>query len=138
VILAHPVPPRYRRPLVDAPDPLLRKALSVSVALAFAWLILVWIAPAPQVHETEVDALPERLARLIVEEPRPPAKSPAASAPAVELPPAPVEVPAEVVQPAPPPAKHRNAARPAPSYGVPNPCSPRIAGAPDASRHATR
>lgn len=91
MILAHPVPARYRLPLLGSPDPLLRRALLVSGALGVVWLALVWLAPAPSVHEATVEDLPERFARLIVEEPKPPAPAPSSPAPraVAETPPAP-------------------------------------------------
>lgn len=85
MILAHPVPTRYRLPLLGAPDPLLRKALLVSGALGVMWLVLVWLAPAPVEHEATVEDLPERFARLIVDEPKPPAPVKTAPAPAAQV-----------------------------------------------------
>ena len=85
MILAHPVPTRYRLPLLGAPDPLLRRALLVSGALGLVWLVLVWIAPAPAEHETTVEDLPERFARLIVDEPKPPASAPSVPVPGAQV-----------------------------------------------------
>ncbi|HKK71826.1 MAG TPA: AgmX/PglI C-terminal domain-containing protein [Candidatus Krumholzibacteria bacterium] len=73
----HPVPSAYRQPLLGRPDPRFRRALTIAVALGALFLGLVRLAPAPQTREAEVEELPERLARLILEEPRRPTPAPA-------------------------------------------------------------
>ena len=102
MILAHPVPNRYRQPLLGTPDPQLRKALGISSALGVAWLLLVWLAPAPVEREANVEDLPERFARLIVDEPKPVAPAPALRSPRVEAaqtPPAPEIAPPKLESP---------------------------------------
>jgi outer membrane biosynthesis protein TonB len=65
----HPVPAAYRQPLLGPPDTRFRRALSIAVAGGVLFLALVRLAPSPTPHEAEVEELPERLARLILEEP---------------------------------------------------------------------
>jgi outer membrane biosynthesis protein TonB len=80
LIAAHPVPAAYRQPLFGGVDPELRRALAVASGIGALVLLLVWLAPAPPAPTTEIEALPERFARLILEE-KPAAPTPASPAP---------------------------------------------------------
>ena len=105
VLATHPVPARYRQPLLGAPDPRLRRALLVAGSLGLAWAVLVLVVPVPEPHERRVEELPERLARLIVDEP---------PAPPVVEPPAPRSVPRAEVPPAPSPPRAETTPEPVP------------------------
>lgn len=112
---AHPVPTNYRQPLVGALDPRFQKALTIASGLGVVFLLVVLIAPDPEPTATTVEELPERFARLIVEEAKPPA--PVAQGPKqqVEVEAPPVEAAPEVEKPkateTPPPKTERRAPR---------------------------
>ena len=113
----HPVPAAYRQPLLGPPDTRFRRALSLAVAGGVLFLALVRLAPSPTPHEAEVEELPERLARLILEEPATaPPPTPSATEPKAEvLAPEPTDPPPEAVSeptPTTPPAPERRARRP--------------------------
>ena len=83
---AHPVPAPYRQPLFGRPDPRMRRALTIAGSIGLVFLLVVLIAPPPAVHEKEVEELPERFARLILDEPAVPAPpAPSTPKPRVEI-----------------------------------------------------
>ncbi len=98
------VPAPYRQPILGRPGPELRRALTFASSLAGLFLLVVLFAPAPPAPPTTVEELPERFARLILDE-RPPA--PVASAPAGPKTEAPAPEVAEVEAPPAPPVVTR-------------------------------
>ncbi|MCA9726234.1 MAG: AgmX/PglI C-terminal domain-containing protein [Candidatus Eisenbacteria bacterium] len=80
------VPAAYRQPLLGRPDPRLTRCLTASSALGALVLVLIVLTPARHA-EVQVQEVPRRLARLILEPPKP-----------VTLPPAP-EVHAQLPEP---------------------------------------
>lgn len=104
----HPVPTHYRQPLVGSLEPRFRRALAIATSLGFVFLLTVWLAPEPAPVENSVEALPERLARLILDDPAPPAPpAPTTTKPKAEIeapevkPKAETPTPKPVEQPAP-------------------------------------
>lgn len=101
----HPVPAAYRRSRRASLDPLLRRALAIASAPAVLLLLIVFTLPGATPEPRRVEELPDRLARLILEEPAP------ISAPERTPPPAEVEAPREepapraTETPAPPPPR---------------------------------
>ena len=100
--MRQPIPLVYRRPLVGQLDQSYRNSLIASASLGLVFLLAVLIVPKPATQTATMEAVPERLAKLILEKER---SKPGAPAPA----PAPrgeIEKPAEVAQtePAAPPA----------------------------------
>lgn len=61
----------YRRPLFDFADKLFSRCLRVSAACGLVLLAAIWLAPARRQVITHVAQLPERFARLILEEAKP-------------------------------------------------------------------
>jgi TonB family protein len=115
-----PVRP-YRLPLFGAPEREMRRALQVAAVVGAAVLLAVYLAPVRAPEITDVDKVPERFARLILQEPpAPPAPLPA---PAVRMPAPPevaVKTPAPVAAVVPPrPAPRREAVpKVAPDHGT--------------------
>jgi TonB family protein len=72
----------YRQPLFSFGDDLFRRCLSGAGIAGLVFLIVVLIAPVRQHTITHVDELPERFARLIIEQPKP---KPAPAAPEVKM-----------------------------------------------------
>lgn len=73
----------YRVPIIGGFDPLQKRALQVAGAVGLAALLAALITPVQQVEITQVDDVPDRLAKLILEEPKAP------PVPKVKLPEAP-------------------------------------------------
>jgi len=105
----------YQQPIWGRMDPLLRKCFTVSGILGLLVLILVFVAPTPAPESVSIAEVPDRLARLILEKPKPVAPSiklperVALEQPKVETPP--------VTQP-PPPRRRTSPPKVAESRGV--------------------
>ena len=107
MITAHPVPAVYRQPLIGRPDPRFRRALTIAGSVGGVFLLIVLLVPRPAPVEKEVEQLPERLARLILDEPAPnppPATTAPKSRVEVETPPVPKETVPEAKPRTPEPA----------------------------------
>lgn len=69
--LAHPSGPmaeRYRLPLFGSPDPLLQRGLRIAGAVGLVVLAIGLLVPKTAVND-DIEAMPERVAKLILEEP---------------------------------------------------------------------
>ncbi len=80
----------YRAPILGPPDPLLRRTGTIAAVAGVLLLAVAWFTPTREVPITQVDEVPERLARLILEKPVPPASSPSTAtvlAPKIATPP---------------------------------------------------
>ena len=106
----------YAQPLVGQLDGALRNCLIGSAALGLLALLVVFLAPAPPLREASLDEMPERYAKLILEQPAP-----------VAAPPAKVETVATMEMPEAPPAaapavetRPKPAARPQPKQRRPH------------------
>ena len=116
----------YQQPLIGGIDGALRNCLIAAGALGVFALLMVFLAPPMPVHDLTLDEMPERYARLILEQPEPVTAAPAADKPATrieipEAPAAPEPTVAKKVEPkAPPEPVRRVAAKPkvAPDKGV--------------------
>lgn len=105
--MRHQIPQQYRLPLLGRVDRLLRNCFLVASGLGVLVLIVIAVTPAPRVVITKVEQVPERFAKLLLEEPRKPQKptpeaakvaaAPAAEAEQEEPKPAPAKVPAASV-----------------------------------------
>lgn len=73
------IPAEYQAPFSLWPDPVFRRALSASGALGFVILLIILLAPERHIVVTQVEQMPERLARLIVK-PKPAVPPPAVAA----------------------------------------------------------
>lgn len=93
---------QYQQPLWGRMDPALRNCFRVSAAFGVAVLIAIFVAPALPPRLKTVDDIPERIARLILEKPKP-------SAPAGRIREqiSRVETPPQVEKPKPPPTRRR-------------------------------
>jgi len=110
VILAPAVPPEYRQSLFGAEiDPLYRRFLLVSSVVGVLVLLIVLLAPRREQAIPDVTQVPERFARLILDEPEPPA--PPQTASRAETP-EPEATPAPTPVEAPPPVRTRSDPRP--------------------------
>jgi TonB family protein len=94
-------------------DRTLRNCFRVSAAIGVLVLIAIWVVPAPPPTPTTVDDLPERIARLILEKPKPVAP-PSVKAPERIT----VEQPPEVAKPKPPPRRRTSKPTVAKDKGV--------------------
>lgn len=74
------IDPRYHQPVVgwDRMDPVLKKCLTVSSAIGLVMVLVILIAPALPEKPKTLDDVSDRIARLIIEKPKP---IPAAKAP---------------------------------------------------------
>ncbi|MEZ5064468.1 MAG: TonB family protein [bacterium] len=87
----------YRLSFFGAPEPDLKRGFKVAIPLGIATLILAYVVPKPTPDDLTVDEVPDRFAKLILEEPKaPPApvkvpEPPAATVKPIEAP-KPVEV----------------------------------------------
>jgi outer membrane biosynthesis protein TonB len=99
----------YRRPAFGGGDPLLQRCALAASAAGIAFLIAVLVFPAPRAKLTPVEELPPRIARLILEKPKP-VTPPAPAARAIAQAPAnPIPQTAAVETPKPPPPRVRRA-----------------------------
>lgn len=108
---------QYKQPIWGRMDRALRNCFVGSAILGVATLIAIFVVPVPQPEQTTLTEMPERLARLIIEKPKPAA--PAKPAPENITMDAPkVDTPKPKAKPKPPP--RRRAARPKaqPNKGV--------------------
>lgn len=71
-----PLEDLYRLPLWGAPDPRFRKCLRISAGLGLLVLLVALLTPRRAVEITDVEEVPERFAKLILEEPKAPAAPP--------------------------------------------------------------
>ncbi len=62
---------RYRLPLLGAPDPLFRRCLRIAGTVGVVVLGVALFTPKRNAELTEVDEVPERFAKLILQEPAP-------------------------------------------------------------------
>jgi len=93
---------QYRLPLIGRPDPDFERGLKVAGSIGLVVLILALVVPRQNPEIASVDDVPERFAKLILEEPKtPPApvKLPDAPRVTIEKPPAPVAKPIQTVRP---------------------------------------
>jgi len=90
----------YRLPLWGEPDPRWRRCLQIAAALGIVTLGIVFLTPRRAVEITDVDEVPERFAKLILEEPASPAAPALPKAPEIvmEKPPAPVAAPKPIAK----------------------------------------
>lgn len=90
----------YRRPLIGAMDPLFKRCLIGSSVIGLVALIVMLVTPMRDTSLTSVDQLPQRLAKLIVEKPKPPAPA-ITKAATIDAPKAPdvVEAPPKAPEP---------------------------------------
>jgi len=93
--MVHSIPQEYRLPWMGELDPQFRRFLTGSAALGFLVLLAILIVPRRETAITEVTQVPDRFARLIVEEPKPVA---------AEVPKPAAGAKAETPEPTPPPA----------------------------------
>lgn len=93
---------QYQQPLWGRMDPALRNCMRVSAALGVAVLVAVFVAPALPPRPTTVDDMPERIARLILEKPRP-ATPPGRLREQISR----AETPPQPAKPKPPPTRRR-------------------------------
>jgi TonB family protein len=117
------LPPKYRARVFDVPDPLFRKTLIGAGALGVLFLAIVLIAPVRTPKVASVEEIPERLAKLILEKPKPADPGPEAAAAVEETrtetpPEVEPEPKAEVVAPAPRPRPRREEPQVAPDAGT--------------------
>lgn len=64
------IPAVYRQPLLGKPDPRLMRCLGISSGLGAIVLLGILVTPAPR-EEMRMDEMPRRLAKLILEPPKP-------------------------------------------------------------------
>lgn len=106
----------YHQPIWGRTEPVLRRTLAGATGIGAALLVAILLAPAVPPRPVTIEQVPERIARLILEKPRP--RTPAKAEPARLPEPrraAGEPVVAEAPKPAPAPAKAAEApARPAP------------------------
>lgn len=102
----------YRISVWGEPDPRWRRCTAFAAVLGVLTIVAVWVVPRRTVEITNIDQVPERLAKLILEEPAPPKAAPqAAPKPKadvrIEAPPAPkpVEAPEPAAKPKPTPVE---------------------------------
>ena len=102
----------YRISVWGEPDPRWRRCTAFAAVLGVLTIVAVWVVPLRTVEITSIDQVPERLAKLILEEPAPPKAAPqAAPKPKVdvrgEAPPAPkpVTAPEPAAKPKPTPVE---------------------------------
>jgi TonB family protein len=102
-----PLDDLYRLPLWGAPDPRFRRCLQISGGIGLFVLLVALFTPRRAVEITTVEEIPERFARLILEEPKAPAAPPRVVAPTApeivmetkpESVPKPKEIPKDVGQ----------------------------------------
>jgi TonB family protein len=117
--MARPIPEPYRQPLFGRLDALFRRCLIGSSVIGFAVLVAVMVAPVREKKAATVEEMPERLARLIIEKPKPRPvelpKAPLAKAETVtvnEPEETPAPAPAHEITPDPPKRKPRPVTRP--------------------------
>lgn len=79
------IPQPYRQPILGSMDRTMRRALAVASAAGALVLAVVLLAPPLILQERTIEEVPERLARLILEKPKPKEVSPPAEI-AVERP----------------------------------------------------
>jgi TonB family protein len=92
----------YRISVWGEPDPRWRKCTAFAAVLGAITVVGVWVVPLRTVEITSIDQVPERLAKLILEEPAPPKAAPKPKADVrVEAPPEPKAVAAPAPAPAP-------------------------------------
>lgn len=61
----------YRTSLWGTPDPLFRRCLKIAGAVGVLFLAVVYLTPRRSVEITSVDQVPDRIAKLILDEPAP-------------------------------------------------------------------
>ncbi len=98
--MAHPIPATYRTPFLTGPDRELKRSLSVSSGFGVLVLLVVFLVPMQEITVTDVDEVPERLAKLILRKPEPVA-APAPLVAEVEAPALVEETPAVTPEPVP-------------------------------------
>jgi hypothetical protein len=109
LLQAHPIPTAYRRGRIEALDPHFRRALAIAAAPAALLLLVVAFLPASSVAPVSVDELPERFARLILEETAAPlTPTPTAGPSEVETPESPAKISETVAPPKASPRARRN------------------------------
>lgn len=118
------LPEKYRARFFDVPDPLFRKTLTGAGILGAIFLLVVLITPIRAPKIATVEEIPERLAKLILEEPKPRDAGKPEAPSAVEekkleetVTPEP-EPKAEVVAPTPRPRPRREEPKVAPDAGT--------------------
>ncbi|MBK8167705.1 MAG: AgmX/PglI C-terminal domain-containing protein [bacterium] len=124
----NPVDRVYHQPIWGRTDPALRHALAGSAAIGCVVLLAILVAPAVPPRPVTIEQVPERIARLILEKPRPaapsrvePARLPEprrAAAPVVAEAPRPAATPAPAPQPRTAPQRRAEPAPVAPDQGV--------------------
>ncbi len=91
------IPHPYRQPVLGQIDPRFRKCLSWSATAGVLFLAIVLITPNREMEVASIEAVPERLARLILQKPEPVVQS--QTTPEVKA----IAPPAETVNPDPEP-----------------------------------
>ena len=114
--MAKHIPEAYRQPLMGRMDSLFKKCLTGSGILGAAVLLVVFLTPLREQAITEIDDMPERFAKLILEEPKKPDPPAAIKKAQIEAPPQPEPEPAPAptpkVEPPKPPKRRRPDAAP--------------------------
>ena len=76
----------YRLPILGRPDPLLRRCLQIAGAIGLAVLLAALLAPKKTAEITDLEEVPERFAKLILEEPKAPPAPPRIASPTAPKP----------------------------------------------------
>ena len=104
----------YHQPIWGRTDPVLRHSLVGASAVGFVLLVAILLAPALPPQPVTFDQVPDRIARLILEKPRPAAPARVEPAHLPEARPVADPVVAKAPVPAPSPAPKADTQRPAP------------------------
>jgi TonB family protein len=107
---------RYQQPMWGRMDRALRNCFTGASIIGVAVLVMVFVVPVPPPHEVNIEDVPERIARLILEKPKPLAppmpERVAVEKPTVEAPPEPA------AKPKAPPRRRTSKPRVSPDRGV--------------------
>lgn len=69
--MAHAIPQLYRQPLMAGVDPLYKRTLTIASIAGLLLLIALLVTPAREIAVSDVEDIPERFAKLILEKPKP-------------------------------------------------------------------
>ncbi|NNE08592.1 MAG: hypothetical protein HKN20_08525, partial [Gemmatimonadetes bacterium] len=69
--MAHAIPQLYRQPLMAGVDPLYKRTLTIASIAGLLLLIALLVTPARETAVSDVEDVPERFAKLILEKPKP-------------------------------------------------------------------
>ena len=105
---------RYHEPLWGRMDRALKNCFTAAGIIGVALLIAIFVVPLPPPMPVTVDDVPDRIARLILEKPRP---APVIEAPAPVAQPK-IETPPEMAKPKPPPRQRTSKPKVNPDRGT--------------------